>query len=119
MFLIAIIAAAGMGSAPAPMVPMHVSSPRVVSAPPVSRPVNLVPVAQPALKPPPESMKREERKPDIAHIKRERPLQPSDCFVSRNEPGVGATYGIAVAAPPPPPNLTCSDVALPRLLPFY
>jgi hypothetical protein len=111
MFLIAVIAAAGMGSAPAPMVPMHISSPSTVSAPPVSRPVNPAPVARPALRPPERIMKPEERKPGVARLEPHHAMPPSQCIVSQNQGGMLALYGIAVA--PPSPALACGNVDIP------
>jgi hypothetical protein len=89
-----------------------------MSAPAVSRPVTVPQVVRPVPKPPPPASTRPERKRDVARAERERPLPPSMCYVSRNEPGVGALYGIAVAPAPASPGLACPDISLPRLLPF-
>jgi len=114
MLLIALIGAAAIGGAPAPAVPMHVFSPRVLSAPPASRPISAPPAAQPALKPPPlKTTPGADAKttPNLAHRDEQRRLPLSQCYVSRNEAGVGVLYGIAVA--PPSPALACPEADIP------
>jgi hypothetical protein len=103
MLLIAILAAIGGAPAPAmsmPM-PMQVSRPVVVSAPQVSRPVNLPTVREPAPQTPTAK---------VALPQQWRVLIPdrlTECNVDLHLLGAGDIFGIGLLPPPPPPALTC------------
>ncbi|MGD0969502.1 MAG: hypothetical protein ABR949_14595 [Candidatus Aquilonibacter sp.] len=108
MLLIAILAA--IGGAPAPMMPMQISSPIVMSAPPISRPVNPSPVREPMLKAPTANAAAQQLPSGrLKQMPLVIPAPLTQCNVDLHLLGAGDIFGIGLVLPPPPPPpaLTC------------